>query len=71
MSRKYEEEAFGSEFLDSIKEWMAENFDPEEIYDYDNIIEYITNNFNVSEVYSKKSLEEWAEKNEYVKKDEE
>ena len=56
---------------DVLKEYITDNYTPDEVFDEDVLKEYITDNYTPDEVFDEKELADWAEENGYVKTEEE
>ena len=75
MSTANQDSAFGGVFLESIIEWIAENVDPEDVFEDRQLRDWAENNNFVSagdvDVHhcQEIDLETWAEDNGYVKED--
>ena len=57
---------FGEDFLDEIKEWIADKYEIDELYDNKRIVKwidgnyaFIIDNYNIDDLYEKEDIEEW------------
>lgn len=47
--------------------WLAENAEPNDVFDESKLKEHVARTWQPSEVFPDRELQEWAEDNDYVK----
>jgi len=52
---------------DKVKEYVGDNYQPQDVFIDEYIIEYVRSNFDPDDVFPESELDTWAENNEYVK----
>lgn len=62
----YEDKEFGAHFLEDIIDYIAGNFEPDDVYTEDTLKGYVSENFDPDDVFSNEKLIMWAENNGFV-----
>ena len=64
-----EDKQFGNFFLGDIINYVADNFNPSEVFGDDELKEWIADSYEPDEVVNADRLKEWALNNGYVEED--
>jgi hypothetical protein len=60
---------FSSQFLLDILDYVAAQFEPKDIYEFEDLKEWVQN-YPPEDVFDESDLDEWAKENGYVKENE-
>jgi len=59
----YRDTEFGEDFLDDIKEWIADKFEIDELYDEQEIVKWVLVHYYLDELYDKNEILGWLDAN--------
>ena len=69
-SQVSQDRKFGEEITDSIRDAVANCFEPDQVFDVEALIDCVKKNSTPEDVFGEAALAEWARDNGWMKEDE-